>query len=198
MFVVFEGIDGSGKTSQRHRLVNEFQDAGRWVVSLLEPTRGKYGLEIRTRAQHGPPMTPEEELELFLKDRRENVEQNILPALAAGKDIIQDRYFYSTAAYQSARPELRLTPAAVVAMHDWAPRPDLVLLLDLPVETGLARVTSRGSRTAFEHEELQRRVRAGYLELAQSDDRFYVIDATASEAQVSKAVLDAVWKLLYG
>ncbi len=196
MFVVFEGIDGAGKTSQLHRLVNEMQEAGRCVVSLLEPTRGQYGSEIRTRAQHGPPMTPEEELELFLKDRRENVEQNILPALAAGKDVVQDRYYYSTAAYQAARPELKLTPAAVVDMHDWAPRPDLVILLDLPVEVSLLRLDKRGSLTVFEREAFQRHVRAGYLELSKLDDRFRVIDAEGSETQVAKAVLEAVSEVL--
>ena len=196
VFVVFEGIDGAGKTSQLRWLVNEMQESGRCVVSLLEPTRGQYGSEIRTRAQHGPPMTPEEELALFVKDRRENVEQNILPALAADKDVVQDRYYYSTAAHQAARPELKLTPAAVVAMHDWAPRPDIVILLDLPVAVGLSRVIGRGSRTAFEHEELQHLVRAGYLELSELDDRFRIINAEGSETQVAKAVLEAVSEVL--
>lgn len=196
MFVVFEGIDGAGKTSQVRRLVNEMQEARRFVVKLLEPTHGQYGSEIRTRAQHGPLMTPQEELDLFLKDRRENVEQNILPALAAGKDVVQDRYYYSTAAYQTARPGLGLTPASVVDMHDWAPRPDLVILLDLPVEVSLLRLDKRGSLTVFEREAFQRLVRAGYLELSKLDDRFRVIDAEGSETQVAKAVLEAVSEVL--
>jgi dTMP kinase len=189
-FLVFEGIDGSGKSSQVARLVARLQAEGREVVTTLEPTHQGHGAEIRRRAQHGPPMSAREELDLFLADRRENVSGNVVPALEAGRDVVQDRYFFSTAAYQAARPELGLSPDEVVALHDWAPRPDLVLLLDLPVDVGLGRVAQRGAEDAFEETGRQERVRATFHALAERDPTFRVIDAT----QDVDAVAEAVWR----
>lgn len=194
--MVFEGVDGAGKSSQLRRLAERLMARGRTVTRLVEPTDGPHGREIRRRAQHGPPMAPQEELDLFLADRRENVAHNIEPALERGEVVLQDRYFYSTAAYQAARPELGLTPSDVVALHDWAPVPDLVVLLDLPVETGLSRVSGRGARDAFEHAELQERVRANFLRLVEDVACFRRVDAGRTEEQVAAEVWALVEPLL--
>jgi dTMP kinase len=198
LFVVFEGVDGSGKSSQLRRLAERVEAAGRRVVRLFEPTDGPHGSEIRRRARQGPPLEPREELDLFVEDRKENVAGSILPALARGDVVLQDRYLYSSAAYQAARPELGLTPGDVVRMHDgWAPRPDLVVLLDLPVGTGLARVRRRGAGDAFEEEVFQERVRQNYLRLAEEEPTiFRRIDAAGDEEQVAAAVWDLVAPLL--
>lgn len=196
LFVVFEGPDGAGKSTQLTRLAARVEAHGRRVVRLLEPTHGPVGAEIRRRAREGPPFGPREELELFLRDRRENVEQNIRPALARGDVVLQDRYYHSTAAYQAARPALGLTPGDVVALHDWAPRPDRVLLLDLPVERGLARVARRGPGDAFEERTLQEAVRRNFLALAAADPTIAVIDAARPEAEVEAAVWAQVAPLL--
>ena len=198
LFVVFEGIDGAGKSSQLSRLGERLEGLGHTVRRLLEPTNGKHGGEIRRRAREGPPLAPQEELDLFLVDRRENVEQNILPALKAGHVVLQDRYYFSTAAYQAARPVLGLTPQDVVAMHAWAPRPDLVVLLDLDVDEGLSRVRGRGAGDAFEHEELQKAVRAHFLTLAENDPTFARVDAACAPDDVAAAIWNRVEPLLGG
>ncbi len=199
LFVVFEGVDGSGKSSQLRGLAERIEAAGRTVARLVEPTAGPHGSEIRRRARQGPPLAPQEELDLFLADRRANVAANIRPALERGEVVLQDRYYYSTAAYQAARPELGLTPAEVVAMHrDWAPTPDLVLLLDLPVSDGLARVHRRGAGDAFEESSFQERVRANFLRLAEDEPAFRRVDGAGSVEQVAATIWALVGPLLEG
>ncbi|MEZ6186466.1 MAG: dTMP kinase [Planctomycetota bacterium] len=195
-FLVFEGPDGAGKSSQLATLAARVAALGREVVRLVEPTHGPIGSEIRQRAQHGPPLSAQEEFDLFVADRRVNVREAIEPALARGAVVIQDRYFYSTAAYQAARDELGLSPDDVLAAHAWAPRPDRVLLLDVPVEVGLARVAARGAGDAFEREDRQQRVRASFLRMAETIPRFRRIDATQSPDQVAAEVWEHVRELL--
>jgi dTMP kinase len=194
VFLVFEGSDGAGKSSQLRRLAARLEAEGHEVARLVEPSRGPLGTEIRQRAAgQGPPMSAQEELDLFVADRRENVSQNVLPALEQGQVVVQDRYFYSTAAYQSARPELEMTPGDVLALHDWAPRPDVVILLDLPVDEGLTRVRRRGAEDAFEGEDRQRKVRQAFLAMAEADPGvFRRIDASQTEEQVA----EAVWRVV--
>lgn len=197
LFIVFEGIDGAGKSGQLKALARVIEGRGHKVRLLFEPTQGEHGREIRRRAKNGPPMTPEEELRLFVADRHENVANNIKPALEQGSVILQDRYFYSTAAYQATRPELCLSPQEIAATHlTWAPEPDLVLLLDLPVEESLARVVLRGQADAFENQEFQERVRENFLTLASLYPCFKIINATASRENAALAIWRAVAPLL--
>jgi dTMP kinase len=200
VFLVFEGSDGAGKSSQLTRLAARLEADGHTVARLVEPSRGPLGTEIRERASgQGPPMSAQEELDLFVADRRQNVSQNVLPALERGEVVVQDRYFYSTAAYQSARPELGLTPSDVLALHDWAPQPDAVILLDLPVDEGLTRVRKRGVEDAFEGEDRQRKVRQAFLGMAEAAPGvFRRVDASQTEEQVAEAVWAAVAPLLEG
>lgn len=198
-FLVFEGIDGAGKSSQVTALIQRLEAAGRTVRRLVEPTNGVHGSELRRRAQHGPPLSAQEELDLFVTDRRENVSQNVEPALAAGEDVVQDRSYFSTAAYQSTRSELGLSPEEIVALHaGWAPCPDLVLFLDLPVDVGLARVAKRGAGDAFEEEGRQRQVRENFLALAERTPAFRRIDASRSPDEVAAEVWAAVSAHLEG
>lgn len=193
---MFEGIDGAGKSSRLDALAERLGAKGCEVVRLVEPTHGAIGGEIRRRAQHGPPMSPAEELDLFMQDRRENVTNNVEPALARGSVVLQDRYFYSTAAYQAARPALGLTPEEVVRLHDWAPLPDLVVVLDLSVEAGLARVSGRGAADAFEHADLQQRVRDNFHTLSETTPCFRLVNADAAPAEVDAAIWALVEPLL--
>ena len=97
--IALEGIDGSGKSVVSDRLTEYFGSRGYDVLQLREPTDGPWGRKIRTRATSGQGRaSPRDELDLFVRDRREDVTQNILPALAAGKLVIIDRYYYSTMA----------------------------------------------------------------------------------------------------
>ena len=102
LFIVIEGIDGTGKSTQSKRLAEWFRSRGREVVLSREPTDGPWGKKLRESATTGR-LSAEEELECFLNDRREHVEMSIKPALAEGKVVILDRYYFSTMAYQGAR-----------------------------------------------------------------------------------------------
>lgn len=189
MFTVFEGIDGSGKTIQLARLAKRLEGMGKRVVTLAEPTRQGHGAEIRRRAVHGPPMSALQELDLFIADRRWNVEENIRPALASGHIVLQDRYYFSTAAYQPTRSELGMTPEQVLDLHaGWAPRPDLVILLDVDVDVSAQRIKNRGVITAFEQIERQRTVRKNFFHLAAIDDAFRLIPAFQDEDAVEREI----------
>jgi dTMP kinase len=192
--VVFEGIDGAGKTTQASRLVERLTREGYAVRRLVEPTNGPIGTEIRKRATEGPPMAPEEELDLFLRDRRENVEKNLRPALARNEVVVQDRSFLSTVAYQGARAELGKTREQLLKLHEGIPKPDVIVLLDLDVDSGLARVSSRGKRDAFEDRVYLGRVLENFRALtgAVGGTNVRTIDAARS----AEAVERDVWTLL--
>jgi dTMP kinase len=144
--LALEGIDGSGKSTQARLLAKALKERGWEVVLTQEPTTGPQGKELRLYLG-GPArnLSPEAELELFLADRRDHVRQVIRPALAAGQIVISDRYYYSSVAYQGA---LGLDPAYILALNEaFAPRPDLVFILTLPVPLALARLVKKRRET---------------------------------------------------
>ncbi len=148
--IVFEGIDGTGKSTQCGLLEAYLNQCGVPVVRLYEPTRGPWGMKIRNLLEKGRGSTaPEEELAWFIEDRKEDVENNIRPALADNRIVLLDRYYFSTAAYQGA---LGLDPQKILAENEaFAPRPDRVFLFTASAEQCLKRIEdSRGSRSAFE------------------------------------------------
>lgn len=173
--VVIEGIDGTGKTTLARALAMRLESMGVSVVASREPTDGPYGRRIREIARSGRDgVTAAEEVELFVADRREHVAGVIAPALDAGKVVVLDRYYFSTMAYQGARAA-ELAPredadavalrkaARIRELHrDFAPAPDLLVLLRLDVDEALRRVTeSRGDAPdSFEGRESLRRVAA--------------------------------------
>ncbi|GAI31111.1 unnamed protein product [marine sediment metagenome] len=103
ILIVFEGIDGSGKSTQAEILLERLQEEDFDAVYFREPSKGKWGRKIKKKALHPDSLSPEEELDLFQKDRRENVEKNLKPALKKKRIVILDRYYYSTIAYQGAK-----------------------------------------------------------------------------------------------
>lgn len=136
-----EGIDGSGKTTQARRLADYCQEKGLEYIMSKEPTKGKYGQLIRDSASRGR-LSADEEIDLLLKDRREHVEQVIRPALDVGKVVILDRYYFSNAAYQGAHG---VDPEIILSRNEaFAPPPDLLVILDVPPQTGLQRIRERG------------------------------------------------------
>lgn len=141
ILVAFEGVDGAGKTTQAALLRERLSAAGFDVVSTKEPTGGVWGRKIRESAKSGR-MAPEDELDAFVRDREEHVEQVLRPSLDAGQVVIVDRYYFSTAAYQGARG---LDSMHILRHHrTFAPQPDLLVVLDVDASLGLARVASRG------------------------------------------------------
>lgn len=146
--IAIEGIDGAGKTTQAHMLAQLCEAHDLMHSRSKEPTRGKFGSILRESALTGR-LSLEEELDLFLKDRREHVASLINPALERNEIVILDRYYFSTAAYQGARGAI---PDEVIRENlKFAPEPDLLIILDVPPEIGRARIRERGDEpNAFE------------------------------------------------
>ena len=189
LFIVFEGIDGTGKSTQSKRLAEWYRSRGREVVLSREPTDGPWGKKLRESATTGR-LSAEEELECFLNDRREHVEMSIKPALAEGKVVILDRYYFSTMAYQGARG---FDPAEIRRRNEaFAPQPDLLLILDLSVESAHGRIGARGD-TANEFEQRDTLTRCREIFLSLRDEPFAcVIDAEPSLNEVTADILSVV------
>jgi dTMP kinase len=187
--IAFEGVDGSGKTTQVARLADALRARGLDVVTTREPTDGRYGQRIRAMATSGEPPPPHEELRWFIEDRRDHVKETIAPALERGAVVVTDRYFLSTVAYQGARGH---EPAELLARSEAEfPLPDLVLLLEVPPTRGLERVRRRGaSEPAFEQREYLEEVAA----IFHSIERDYVarVEATGDV----DAVHAGVWRIV--
>src|SRR5690606_18005812 len=121
--IAFEGIDGSGKTTMARRIAATLSEAGYNAIYLCEPTNGPYGRQLRELFVSPAPRDPAKEFELFLKDRQEDVHQNIQPVLDAGGIVCIDRYYISSMAYQGA---LGIDPAVIQRENEaFAPAPDL-------------------------------------------------------------------------
>ena len=185
MFIVLEGIDGTGKSTHVARLAEAFEAEGRETVTSFEPTRGPWGTRLRESASTGR-LSPDEELDLFLRDRRQHVDELIRPSLDAGKVVILDRYYFSTMAYQGARGldigEIRRRN------EEFAPVPDHLLILDLDVDTALARIGARGDQAnAFERRDSLQRCREIFLSLAH-EPFARVIDASMPLDAVQEAI----------
>ncbi|WP_299690821.1 dTMP kinase [uncultured Tateyamaria sp.] len=181
-FISFEGIDGSGKSTQARLLAERLRAEGHDVVLTREPGGSPGAEEIRALVLQGDPdrWSAETELLLFTAARRDHMERLILPAISAGKIVICDRFADSTRLYQGlSRGDLRAT---VDQLHDLmiGREPDLTILIDMDPETGLARAKGRqGVEERFEDfgTDLQQKMRAGFLGLAKEfPHRFHTID----------------------
>ena len=191
LFISFEGIDGSGKSTQTKRLAKRLQNDGHEVVLTREPGGSTGAEEIRALVLQGDPdrWSAETEILLFTAARRDQLECKILPALSAGKIVICDRFADSTRMYQGlSRGNLR---ELVDRLHTlMIPRnPDITLLIDMDPEIGLARAKARKTKEErFEDFglQLQQTMRMGFLALAEEySDRFRVIDGHGSANNVA-------------
>lgn len=193
LLVVLEGIDGAGKSTQIRRLQMLAQALGFECVASREPTYGRYGKQLRDSAAHAR-LSRHEEHALLLLDRREHLDTLVLPALARGAVVLLDRYYFSSIAYQAGPG---LSAGQIRADNEaFAPPPDLLLVLDLPVEVGLARISARGDRpNAFEAIATLQHCREVYAGFA-SEPYARLIDASgdadAVTAQASAALVRAM------
>jgi len=190
VLIVFEGIDGSGKSTQLRRVATSLRVRGLDILETGEPTKGLWGRKIREMARTADRVPRETELAWFIKDRREHMRDTVAPALAAGRVVLCDRSYFSTVAYQGARG---FDPAKLLADSQAEfGRPDLVLFFDVEPEAGLARVAARGGQHEPAFEEL------GYLERVAEIFRsldlpeLTRIDASRGEEAVAKDVMAAV------
>jgi dTMP kinase len=199
IFVVLEGIDGSGTTTQLGRLQGHLERRGRAVHPTREPSTGPVGRLLREillgqhRLPGGEPADGLAMALLFAADRRDHVRREIEPALAAGRDVVSDRYLMSSLAYQAEEAER----AWVAELGRALPVPDLTLLLDLPVEVAAARRLAAGRVVErYDDDRLLARVAESYRRLAAADPRAVVIDARGSVDEVETAIALEVDALL--
>ena len=200
LFITFEGIDGSGKSTQIRMLADHLRAHGHEVVLTREPGGSAGAEDIRSLVLEGDPdrWSAETEILLFTAARRDHLEKTIEPALAAGQIVLCDRFADSTRMYQGiSRGDLR---PVVDQLHSLmiGREPDLTLILDMDPAEGSSRALSRqGTEERFEGfgEDLQAKMRAGFLALAgEFSERCQVVDASGSVDQVAgqiRAIVDA-------
>ncbi len=204
-FISFEGIDGSGKSTQLRLLAGELQIRGMDVLTTLEPGGTPLGRRLRrTFLETEETVAPMAELLLFAADRAQHVEFLIKPAIENGRIVISDRYADATAAYQGAgRGFDKNTIEKVIELATDGLKPDLTLFFDLPIETAFLRKNERTlggerkNRMDSETNEFYKRVREMYLQIAESEkERFKIIDAGGSIGDIHKTVLQLVLEFL--
>ncbi|MDY6912074.1 MAG: dTMP kinase, partial [Chloroflexota bacterium] len=180
LFVLFEGVEGCGKSTQARALKRRLSDLGFPVVAVKEPGDTDVGRVVRKLLKHRLEikLNPLTELFLFAVARSQLVAEVIRPALEAGHIVVCDRYTESTLAYQGYGRGLDLESIATTnRIATGGVRPDLIVLPDLDVETGLVRKGSKTTDDRFEREEISfhQRVRQGYLEIAATEPERWLV-----------------------
>ena len=193
--IVFEGIDGSGKTTQARMLFETLRERGFDVILSREPTESIYGQKIKELAQGERAFTsPEDEYLLFINDRKFHVDNLIKPALNNRKIVILDRYYFSTIAYQGA---LGLDPEKIRSENAlFAPEPDLIFIIDIQPGRGLNRIRDgrNESPNLFEQEESLGKVKDIFDSMG--DACIVRIDGEKSIADIHRDVLETTGKII--
>ena len=201
-FITIEGIEGTGKSTNIAFLKSLVKEHELEVITTREPGGTPLAEQIRElllvhREENLPPLT---ELLLFFASRSVMLKNLVIPALERGDWVICDRFTDATRAYQGAGRGLDIS--VIEQLADWVHgglQPDLTVLLDAPAELGISRVKSRGQGDRMDSQELifYEKVRTAYLNLAKENpERFVVVDATQSLADVQDAIREAVAPLL--
>ncbi len=202
MFITIEGIEGAGKSLLIQKLEKKFKEENKEVLITREPGGSSLGLKLRPLllSEKGEKICNRAELFLFLADRVEHVEKVIKPALAEGKIVICDRYTHSTLAYQGYARDLDID--ILKGFNNFASSglsPNISFLLDLPIEIGLQRARKRNDDTQNDEGKFEaldtsfhEKVRNGFLDMAQKENNFIVIDGTKSPEEVFESVWERV------
>ena len=201
-FITVEGVEGAGKSTQMGVIGDFLNEQGIGVVTTREPGGTELAEAVRELLldPDNRGMSTDTELLLVFAARAEHLHKVIEPALESGDWVVSDRFTDATFAYQGGGRGVEA--ARIAILEQWLQgdlRPDLTLLLDLPVKTGMARIAARGQADRFERESeaFFERIRDCYLRRAADEPRrFRRIDANGSAQAVSRAVLDAVGALL--
>jgi len=200
-FITLEGIEGSGKTSSIKSITNLLDEKGISYVVTREPGGSSIGSELRSiLLDPQTNISSEVELMLMLADRKDHVEQVILPNLKTGNWVISDRFMDSSFAYQGGGRKLDTKMINSFSRNLNLPIPDLTLLFDVPVEISLSRVKARGELDRFEQEEIDfhNRIREAYLELAEQNvNRIQIIDSSQAIEDMLKSVEEKINNLFF-
>lgn len=191
--IVFEGIDGTGKSTQLRLLQSYLEERSNRILATREPTDGVFGRKIRSLYHSRTAISREEELALFIDDRREHVTTVLAPALAAGRIVLCDRYFLSTAAYQGAAG---LDPEQIIARNDFAPIPDLALVFELDPHEALRRITEHRGEKPNDFEQLDYLKKVDTVFRSMRLPYIKRIDASPTAKQIQQRVRDVVDELL--
>ena len=195
-FITLEGIEGSGKTSSIKSITNLLDEKGISYVVTREPGGSSIGSKLRSiLLDPQTKISSEVELMLMLADRKDHVEQVILPNLKKGNWVISDRFMDSSFAYQGGGRKLDTKMINSFSKNLNLPIPDLTLLFDVPVEISLSRVKARGELDRFEQEEIDfhNRIREAYLELAEQNvNRIQIIDSSREIEDMFKIVEEKI------
>lgn len=204
-FITFEGIDGSGKSTQLRMLAGTLRQRSIDVLTTCEPGGTPLGRRLREAfLETEETVAPLAELLLFAADRAQHVELLIRPALDEGRVVVSDRYADATFAYQGAgRGFAESTVSEVIQLATGGLKPDLTLFFDISVETAFKRMTNRKetgerfNRMDVETAEFYARVRDAYLRIAENEpQRFCVLDANASVEEVHEQVVEVISPLI--
>lgn len=194
LLIVFEGVDGSGKTSLSKLLVSYLKKKEMDVIWFREPADSQWGKKIRELAEQKESIPVAEEIDYFIKDRQWDVTNNILPGLEQNKIIVLDRYYFSTACYQGARG---LDMAEIIKKNTaFAPQPDCTFIIDVDVDTAMKRISLNRSAAVklFEKKDFLQKVRENYLKL--HGDNIYIIDGKPGLRSVFEKIKEKVNSLL--
>ena len=196
MFITFEGIEGSGKSTQIQMLKEFFEKKSLKAFFTKEPGSSEIGKEIRSILLNKEnKIYPQTEIFLIFADRVQHVEEIIKPNLNEGKIVVSDRYYDSSVAYQGQREGISKIEIYELIENLDLPTPDITFLLDLPANVGLKRAKNRASLDRFESEEISfhEGVRQNYLDLHEQNlERIVKIDATQSPNEIFSNIIKKI------
>lgn len=194
LLVVFEGIDGSGKSTQRDHVAHWLRAREVPCLALAQPSDSMAGRVLRAAIRAHRRLRPELELALFVRDRREQAVSKIIPALRRGVVVLLDRHYLSSVAYQGA---LGLDPGRILSscLH-FSPVADLTLLFDLDPSVAVSRIRRTRDVDPFERLDYLTRVRALYLEWARRVPNTLIVDATEEEQALAARLCRIIGGLL--
>ena len=199
-FVVFEGIDGSGKGTiikEAKKFLLEKGIQEEQIVVTAEPTNGFYGKKVREllKTNVNPNVNSQQFLDLYVADRKEHLEKILQPALKNNKIILCDRYKYSTFVYQSLQG---IPIEKIKKLHEGMLVPDLIFILDVSPTISLKRISRRQQLEAFEQQDFLEKVREGFLASKETfpDENIKIVDASKEISEVKKEVCEKLWETL--